>query len=143
LPDAALAQPLVLASASPRRAALLRQVGIDFEVQVSDVAEEADRPGAEPAEVAGTHARQKALDVAGDRPDRLVLGADADAANQGRWDDALREAEARGVPLLFLPYLIGASSPWHRPSARACLLGLRPEDGPADLLFAAMQVAGK
>lgn len=69
-------RPLVLASASPRRAELLRQVGIDFEVRVSDVAEENDAANVSPAEVAAGHARQKALAVAAAMPGRLVLGAD-------------------------------------------------------------------
>lgn len=69
-------RPLVLASASPRRAELLRQVGIDFEVRVSRVAEDADEGGLTPAQVAVEHARAKAMDVAGRSPGRLVLGAD-------------------------------------------------------------------
>lgn len=76
--------PLVLASGSPRRAELLTQVGIDFAVRVSGVAEEADEPGADPAEVALTHARQKALDVAADLPGRIVLGADTVVVLDGR-----------------------------------------------------------
>jgi septum formation protein len=76
--------PLILASASPRRADLLAQVGIPYEVHVSDVAEEADLPGVPPAEVAETHARDKALDVAAQRPGRLVLGADTVVVLDGR-----------------------------------------------------------
>ncbi len=74
--ERALRRPLVLASASPRRAALLRQVGLPFDVRVSDVAEEADEVGRGPEAVALEHACQKALDVAGELPGRLVLGAD-------------------------------------------------------------------
>jgi len=69
-------RPLVLASASPRRAALLAQVGVAFEVRASDVPEEADRPGRDAGEVAREHARAKALAVARQLPERLVLGAD-------------------------------------------------------------------
>lgn len=72
----ALTQPLVLASASPRRAALLAQVGLRFEVHVSDVPEEADEAGRAPQAVALEHARAKALAVAAAAPGRLVLGAD-------------------------------------------------------------------
>ena len=36
----AMKQKLILASASPRRAAILKQLGIPFEVQVSQVQEE-------------------------------------------------------------------------------------------------------
>jgi len=78
------ADVLVLASASPRRAELLQQVGIAFEVRVSQVAEDGDVPGAEPAEVAELHARQKALDVAAGAPLRLVLGADTVVVLDGR-----------------------------------------------------------
>ncbi len=69
-------RPLVLASGSPRRAELLAQVGIPFEVRVSDVTEDADEAGVAPADVAARHARQKALSVAAEMPGRLVLGAD-------------------------------------------------------------------
>lgn len=100
------ARPLVLASASPRRADLLTQVGIAHEVQVSGAAEEADVPGADPAEVAEAHAREKALDVAARNPGRLVLGADTvvvlDGRVLGKPEDAgdarrmLRELSGRG-----------------------------------------------
>ncbi len=76
--------PLVLASASPRRAELLRQVGIAFEVRISDVAEDGDAPGVDPAAVVELHARQKALDVAAGAPGRLVLGADTVVVLDGR-----------------------------------------------------------
>ena len=82
--DEALECPLVLASASPRRAELLAQVGIAYEVRVSDVSEEADVPGADPAEVAEVHAREKALAVAGTSVGRLVLGADTVVVLEGR-----------------------------------------------------------
>lgn len=84
LPAEALDAPLILASASPRRADLLSQVGVAYEVRVSDVAEEADVPGADPAEVAEEHARDKALDVAAHNPGRLVLGADTVVVLDGR-----------------------------------------------------------
>ena len=66
---------LVLASASPRRAELLRSAGIPFEVVVADVDE---RQFAD--EDAETYvrrlAREKAAKVAGLCPGRAVLGAD-------------------------------------------------------------------
>ncbi|MFO8080075.1 MAG: Maf family protein [Armatimonadota bacterium] len=76
LPAEVLGRPLVLASASPRRTELLRRVGIPHDVRVSGVPEEADRPGADPAEVAEEHASEKALNVAAECAGRLVLGAD-------------------------------------------------------------------
>jgi len=72
----ALRRPLVLASASPRRADLLRQVGFEFEVVVSRVEEAAPEPGVDARAWALAHARAKALEVAARVPARIVLGAD-------------------------------------------------------------------
>ena len=72
----ALTRPLVLASASPRRSALLRQVGFEFEVVVSAAQECPAEAGADAVELALGHAREKALDVSGRMVGRLVLGAD-------------------------------------------------------------------
>jgi septum formation protein len=66
---------LILASRSPRRISLLRELGLSFEVCPSDVEEElarTDRPDLLAMDVA----RRKAEDVARRFPDRLVLGAD-------------------------------------------------------------------
>jgi septum formation protein len=63
---------LVLASGSPQRRAILGDLGLDFEVRVSDVAEE--EQGA-PRAVAAENARRKALAVAGSA-DELVVGCD-------------------------------------------------------------------
>lgn len=69
------AHPLILASASPRRASLLRQIGIPFEVVPSDVSEDVTL-SPEPKEHALELARRKARDVAGRRADGIILGAD-------------------------------------------------------------------
>ncbi|HUS80484.1 MAG TPA: Maf family protein [Armatimonadota bacterium] len=74
--EQALRRPLVLASASPRRAELLRQVGLQFEVMVSEAEEAAEAQDAAPAAVAMAHARAKALTIARRAPGRIVLGAD-------------------------------------------------------------------
>ena len=68
---------LVLASASPRRRALLGDAGVAIEVLPADV-DETPEPGETPAETAARLARAKACAVAGglDGPRRLVLGAD-------------------------------------------------------------------
>jgi len=66
---------LVLASASPRRAALLDEMGISFTVfrnQVPEVAPE----HLTPCETAQINAYRKAWATAKQQPDRLVLGAD-------------------------------------------------------------------
>jgi septum formation protein len=60
---------LILASASPQRRAILEQVGIAFDVQVSGVEEETH---GDPVAVAEENARRKALAV----PSELTLGAD-------------------------------------------------------------------
>ena len=66
---------LVLASASPRRQELLRNAGISFEVQPSDIPED-PLPGEGARECAERLAREKALAVARNRPNDTVLGAD-------------------------------------------------------------------
>lgn len=73
---------LVLASASPGRAKLLTDAGIDFEVQVSDVDEAAitaEYPGLEPPDVALLLARAKAEAVAAlpASDGAVVLGCDS------------------------------------------------------------------
>ncbi len=66
---------LVLASASPRRRELLAARGIRFEVVPSRV-EEIPEPGELPEAFAQRIAREKARDVANERPGRCILGAD-------------------------------------------------------------------
>lgn len=66
---------IILASASPRRAELLRQLGIDFKVMASDVAE-IHHEQLTAFEVAQINAYRKARAVAKKLPDTLVLGAD-------------------------------------------------------------------
>ena len=67
---------LVLASASPRRQDLLRQIGCEFRVVVSD-AEEIAEGGLSPERVAAENARRKAGEVAvREGADAPVLGAD-------------------------------------------------------------------
>lgn len=75
---------LILASASPARLATLRAAGIDPQVRVSAVDEEAALAAAEqlhgplaPADVALLLARAKAEDVAVGRKGALVLGCDS------------------------------------------------------------------
>jgi septum formation protein len=66
---------LVLASASPRRQELLRNAGIPFVVQPTDIPE-VPREGEAPRAFAERLAREKALAVFRQRPDDFVLGAD-------------------------------------------------------------------
>src|SRR5687767_8950930 len=76
---------LVLASASPRRAELLRSAGYDFDVMPADVPE-TPIPGESAPDytlrVARDKARQVARQVNG--PDLAVLGADTEVVSRGR-----------------------------------------------------------
>src|SRR5215470_15806665 len=67
--------PLILASASPRRSELLRQLGIDFRIAPSAAVEIHD-PELPAERVAAINAYRKARTVAKKFPDALVMGAD-------------------------------------------------------------------
>ena len=74
--------PLVLASASPRRVALLRQAGADF--AVSDPGPDRAWPGAaEPRHGVRALALDKAKRVAERRPEAVVIGADTVVVSRG------------------------------------------------------------
>ena len=67
--------PLILASGSPRRKFLLKQIGLDFQVIPSDIYE--DFSLRLPSKDLAEHfAQLKAHSVANQFPDRLVIGAD-------------------------------------------------------------------
>lgn len=66
---------LILASASPRRAELLREMGLPFTVVKADIHEVAPEH-LSPVETAEINAYRKARAVAKKHPDTLVLGAD-------------------------------------------------------------------
>lgn len=68
-------EPLILASASPRRAEILRAVGWPFEANAADV-DETRRAGEEPVAYILRLARAKAERIAATRLFGLVLGAD-------------------------------------------------------------------
>ena len=90
-------ETLILASASPRRQELLRQIGCKFRVVVSD-ADELSGDGIPPDRLAAENARRKAEDVAakagGNAPvlgadtvvavDEKILGKPKDAADAAR-----------------------------------------------------------
>jgi septum formation protein len=71
--------PLVLASQSASRRAMLESAGIPLEIRAADIDERAIEARAghrDAGEAAGLLARAKALSVAAQKPGRLVLGAD-------------------------------------------------------------------
>mgnify|MGYP001603178146 CR=1 FL=1 len=77
---------IILASASPRRAALLRQIGLAFRIQPSRLHEEGRRmeKGHDAAEaVACRLARAKAEDVAAQLERGLIIGADTIVVCEG------------------------------------------------------------
>jgi septum formation protein len=74
---------LLLGSASPRRRQLLQRLGVDFDVDASDLAE-VPRPDETPSQFARRMAREKALDVAARHPRRFVLAADTVVTVDGR-----------------------------------------------------------
>jgi septum formation protein len=71
---------LILASASPRRAELLRAAGINFTVRAADI-DETIQPGESPHDYVLRLSREKALAVA--RDDELTLGADTTVVING------------------------------------------------------------
>jgi nucleoside triphosphate pyrophosphatase len=90
--------PLVLASASPRRVALLRQAGAVF--TVVDPGPDRDWPGeAEPRNGVRALALEKARRVAVRRPGRVVIGADTVVVLRGRRLGKPRDAAEAGAML--------------------------------------------
>jgi nucleoside triphosphate pyrophosphatase len=84
-------EPIVLASASPQRRAILTQLGVPFVIRPSGVDEIEEGP---PEEVALENARRKAEAVRGDH----VLGVDTVVALDGRLYGKPRdEADARAT----------------------------------------------
>lgn len=77
-----LSCPLILASRSPRRRALLERIDVPFEAEVSPVDETLTSP-VSPAEAVETLARRKVKPVAIDHPSALVLAADTVVAHDG------------------------------------------------------------
>jgi septum formation protein len=81
--SAAPAPPLLLASTSPQRRAILEQLHIPFDV-VAPRYEEHDPPEADAARLVREHALAKARSVAEEGDDRPVLGVDTTVLLGGR-----------------------------------------------------------
>ena len=77
------APPILLASTSPQRRAILEQLGIPFEA-VAPRYEEDDPPGASPVQLVRAHAAGKARSVGRGAGDRPVLGVDTAVVLDGR-----------------------------------------------------------
>ncbi len=99
--------PLILASRSPARAALLAAARVPFEVVAAPVDEAAVKAGmlaeaAPPRDIADALAELKAYRVASRRPDRLVLGADQVLVCDGILHDKPGTRDAARAQLLAL-----------------------------------------
>jgi len=81
--DAPPAAPLLLASRSPQRRAILEQLGIPFDVVEPRYEELAPPDLADATDVVREHAQGKAHSVAADAGDRPVLGVDTEVVLRG------------------------------------------------------------
>jgi septum formation protein len=100
-----LPQPLVLASRSAARAAVLRSAGLPIEIDPADIDERGFEAGLalqSPGESALALAREKARVTANQRPGRLVLGADQTLALETRRFDKPADRAAARAQLVAL-----------------------------------------
>lgn len=116
--DVPVAAPLILASASPRRLDLLRQIGIEPDQVDPAEIDETPAPGELPAAHAGRVAQEKAAVVAARHPGAFVLAADT-VVGVGRriLPKAETEADARACLALL-------SGRRHRVHGGICLVTL-------------------
>lgn len=108
---------LILASASPRRAELLRNAGIAFTARATDVPERRRR-GESPGKFALRLAREKARAILARNPRRVVLGADTIVVIAGR---VLGKPRDRREARRMLRLLSGRT---HQVSTAVCLAGM-------------------
>jgi septum formation protein len=109
------APPILLASTSPQRRAILHQLGLPFEV-VAPRYEEHDPPDADPVELVRRHAQGKARSVADEAGDRPVLGVDTTVVCGGR---VYGKAESEETAAEMLDALGGAT---HEVVSGLCLV---------------------
>jgi len=108
-------EPLILASRSPRRIALLRRLGLPFEPRPSE-ADETIAPGKPPEEQAVEVAKRKAEAVSGPHGDRIIVAADTIVCLGGWVLGKPRDAaEAREM-------LRGLARRWHRVVTGLCII---------------------
>ncbi len=133
--DPANLSPILLASASPRRAELLRQLGVEFEV-VPGHAEESQPEHLSPAEACLLNAYRKARVVAKKFPDALVLGADTEVcldrkvfgkpASRRDAERMLSELEGREHQVITGVCLLHLRHHWQALFAEQTLVEFRP-----------------
>ena len=89
--------PLLLASPSPQRRAILTQLGIPFDVAAPRY-EEKDEPGADSIELVRAHALGKARSLADDAGGRPILGVDTTVVlGNELFGKAVGESEAKAM----------------------------------------------
>lgn len=116
---------IILASASPRRAELLKQIGVEFEPVVSNV-EEWPLPDEAPPDYITRIARAKVVAVARQRDSGLVIGADTVVVLEGRLiGKPANETEARGL-------LRQLSGRWHAVMTGVALYDIESRNEVAD-----------
>ncbi|MFL6214261.1 MAG: Maf family protein [Blastocatellia bacterium] len=97
---------IILASSSPRRADLLRAIGVEFEIVPSQV-QERPHPDEAPADYITRLARAKAISIARQRERGLVIGADTIVVLDGKILEKPVDADEAGRMLWSL------SARWH------------------------------
>jgi nucleoside triphosphate pyrophosphatase len=125
--------PLLLASTSPQRRAILEQLGIPFDVIAPEYVEH-DPPEADAQRLVRGHAAGKARSVAGQADGRPVLGVDTTVVLDGRIyakaaDAADAEqtlAELSGKTHAVMSGLCLLTSDWEVVEAAATLVTFRP-----------------
>ena len=106
-------QTLILASASPRRRELMGYTGLPFQVITADAEELKAGP---PEELVKENARRKALAVAKEHPETVVLGADTVVFQDGQ---VLGKPRDREDAIRMLRALSGA---WHEVYTGVCVV---------------------
>jgi septum formation protein len=137
--SAPLVAPLLLASTSPQRRAILEQLGLPFDV-VAPRYEEAE-PGVDvdPIELVREHARGKARSVADEAGERPVLGVDTAVVLDGRvygkpvdaTDAEVMLEELSGRPHVVVSGLCVLTPAWEEvghDETRVCFRPLTPRD---------------
>lgn len=96
---------LILASASPRRAELLQQIGLDFQVRPADI-DETPTSLETPEHYVERLAREKALSIAREYPDNWVLGSDTSVIHN---EEILGKPESSEQAVSMLQALSGST----------------------------------
>ena len=96
---------LILASASPRRAELLQQIGLKFQVQPADI-DETPTSLETPEHYVERLAREKALSIARQHPEKLVLGSDTSVIH---YEEILGKPESTEHAVSMLQALSGST----------------------------------